>query len=168
MATRLTDGGQQLLLATRLGQAVRFNEAEVRTTGRDTRGVKGISLRQDDAVVSMAVVGDDDDLLSITENGYGKISSVADYRHTHRGGKGVITIKLSDRNGPVVAVRRVDKQEDLMVMNNEGKVIRLNLGEIRSSGRNTMGVRIMRLAPGERVVAVVPVPPAPPEEEPEE
>ncbi|MDD3399378.1 MAG: DNA gyrase C-terminal beta-propeller domain-containing protein, partial [Candidatus Methanomethylophilaceae archaeon] len=168
VATRLTDGGQQLLLATRLGQAVRFNEAEVRATGRDTRGVKGISLRQDDAVVSMAVVGDDDDLLSITENGYGKISSVADYRHTHRGGKGVITIKLSDRNGPVVAVRRVDKQEDLMVMNNEGKVIRLNLGEIRSSGRNTMGVRIMRLAPGERVVAVVPVPPAPPEEEPEE
>ena len=168
VATRLTDGGQQLVLATRLGQAVRFNEEEVRPTGRDTRGVKGISLRDDDAVVSMAVVGDDDDLLSITENGFGKISSVADYRHTHRGGKGVITIKLSDRNGPVVAVRRVDKQEDLMVMNNEGKVIRLNLGEIRSSGRNTMGVRIMRLAPGERVVAVVPVPPAPPQEEPEE
>ncbi|MGE4274730.1 MAG: DNA gyrase subunit A [Candidatus Methanomethylophilaceae archaeon] len=165
VATRLTDGDQQLVMATRLGQAVRFDEGEVRSTGRDTRGVRGISLRPGDAVVSMAVVSEDDDLLSITENGYGKITPISDYRHTHRGSKGVITIKVNERNGPVVAVRRVDKQEDLMVMNNEGKVIRLNLGEIRNTSRNTMGVRIMRLAPGEKVAAVVPVPPAPPQEE---
>ncbi len=160
VSTRLTDGSREIVLGTRNGQAVRFDESDVRPMGRFTRGVRGVRLRPGDEVVSMAAVDAEDDLLSITENGIGKVSSVSDYRHTRRGGMGVITIRLSERSGPVVAVRRVDREEDLMVMSSEGKVIRLNVAEIRSSGRNTQGVRIMRLSPGEKVVAVAPVPPA--------
>lgn len=157
VGTRLTDGSRQIVMATRMGQAVRFNENEVRSTGRDTRGVKGITLRPDDEVVSMAAVSDEDTLLSITEEGYGKISQVSDYRHTHRSGKGVITIKTGERNGYVVAVRTVDPEGELIVMSSEGKIIRLKVNEIRVVGRNTMGVRIMRLSPGEKVAAVVPL-----------
>lgn len=157
VGTRLTDGSSQIMIATRMGQAVRFNENEVRPTGRDTRGVKGITLRLDDEVVGMATVLDEDTVLSITEEGYGKVSQVLDYRHTHRAGKGVITIKTGDRNGYVVAVRCVDPEGELIVMSSEGKIIRLAVNEIRVVGRNTMGVRIMHLSPGEKVVAVVPL-----------
>jgi len=153
--TRLSDGGQQVVLATALGQAVLFAESDVRPMGRNTRGVRGITLRDDDRVVGMAVVGTEDMLLTVTDRGFGKTTPVADYRRTRRGGKGVITIKTGGRNGKVIAVRKVDADDDLIMVSRQGKVMRIAVDGIRVVGRNTMGVRVMRLSEEDSVSAVV-------------
>jgi len=155
--TALTDGDEQIILATRCGQAVRFNESDVRSTGRDTMGVKGMTLSSDDSVVSMAVVRPGDKLLTVTENGYGKISEVDDYRRTRRGAKGVITIKTDERNGKVVSVRKVVNGDQLMVTSKQGKMIRMKIDEIRETGRNAKGVRIMDMRNDDKITAVQPI-----------
>ena len=126
----------------------------MRPTGRATYGVKGVTLRSSDEVVSMAVVNPGDHLLTLTENGYGKRSLVDDYRKTRRGGKGVITIKTGGRNGNVVSVLAVSDDDELIVTSIQGMVIRIPVEEIRVIGRATMGVRIMRLREGDKVTAV--------------
>jgi DNA gyrase subunit A len=155
--TSLTSGDDEIIIATQEGQAVRFDESEVRPIGRDTMGVKGAALNSGDAVVSMAVVKPGDMLLTVSENGFGKVSDVTDYRKTHRGGKGVITIKTTERNGRVVSVRKVSSEDELMVTSKQGKVIRIRVAEIRVTGRNAAGVRIMDLRNGDKVTAVEPL-----------
>ncbi|MDR0791212.1 MAG: DNA gyrase subunit A [Methanomassiliicoccaceae archaeon] len=155
--THITTGDAEIIIATKGGQACRFNESDVRSTGRDTMGVKGMTLNEGDSVVAMASVRPEDMLLTVTENGFGKISSVDDYRKTRRGGKGVITIKTGGRNGNVVAVRKVNATDELMMTSKQGKIIRIKVADIRIVGRNTMGVKVMNLHGGDLVMALEPV-----------
>lgn len=155
--THVSEGDEEIIIATKMGQAVRFDERDVRPMGRDTRGVKGVTLSEGDEVVSMAVVRPGDMLLTVTENGYGKISGVDDYRKTRRGAKGVITIKTTDRNGTVVSVRKVSGDDELVVTSAQGKVLRINVADIRVTGRNAAGVRIMDMRNGDKVIALQPV-----------
>ncbi len=155
--TCITHGDEQIIIASSGGLAVRFDERDARPMGRDTRGVKGMTLNDGDHVVSMAVVSPGDRLLTVCENGYGKISEVDDYRQTRRGGKGVITIKTDERNGNVVSVRKVNPGDQLMLTSTSGKIIRMDTDEIRETGRNAKGVRIMDLRNGDKISAVEPV-----------
>jgi DNA gyrase subunit A len=157
IGTRLSDGSQTIMLATAHGQACRFDETEVRPMGRVTRGVIGVRLNADDYVVSMAIVGEDGDLLTITENGYGKRTPISEYRKTHRGGKGVRTIITNERNGRVIFVRELTDEDEIMLTSREGMVVRVPVRDIRLQGRNTMGVRVMRLNEGDSVVSVAKV-----------
>jgi len=154
VAAGLSDGKCEVVLATRNGNAVRFDETNVRATGRATRGVRGITLEDGDEVVSMALVREDSVLLTITENGYGKRTPVEEYRKIRRGGKGVITINTNERNGPVVAVMEVEQPDELIVTSQNGMVIRMPVAGISVQGRNTMGVRIMRLDEADKVRGV--------------
>ena len=165
--TRIVDGDEFVMIATKDGLAARFPCDEVRATGRDTMGVKGITLNDGDVVVSMAVVREGDMLLTVSENGFGKISYVDDYRLTHRGSKGVITIKTTDRNGCVVAVKKVSEDKELIVTSEAGKMLRIRIADIRVTGRNAAGVKIMDLRDGDKVVALQPVDSAEVEEDPE-
>lgn len=162
----MTDGNKQIILASKKGQAVRFDENEVREVGRHSIGVKGMTLAPDDEVVSMAVVDcEEDTLLTLTENGYGKRSSVGDYRKTKRGAKGVMTIRTTERNGNVVKVRRVDDDHELIVTSEHGMVIRIPVSDIRVIGRATQGVRIMRIKKDDKITTVSKVMKAHKEEE---
>jgi DNA gyrase subunit A len=154
VAAGLSDGSCEAVLATRNGNAVRFDETDVRDTGRATRGVRGITLEEGDEVVSMALVKEDSVLLTITENGYGKRTPVSEYRKVRRGGKGVITINTNERNGPVVAVMQVEQTDELIVTSQKGMVIRMPIAGISVQGRNTMGVRLMKLEEQDRVRGV--------------
>jgi DNA gyrase subunit A len=154
VSTKLSDGKQTIMIATANGQACRFDEKEVRPMGRVTRGVIGIRLDKHDKVVSMAVVGEEGNLLTITENGYGKRSSIQTYRKTHRGSKGVRTIVTNERNGKVLFVRETIDEDEIMLATKDGMVVRIPVKDIRIQGRNTMGVRIMRLNKGDKVVSV--------------
>ncbi len=156
--TGIADEGSELVIATKNGQAARFDCSEVRPTGRDTMGVKGVTLTDDDVVVGMTVVGPDDMVLSVSENGFGKISVVNEYRKTHRGSKGVITIKTTDRNGYVVAVKKVSATDDLLITSRQGKMIRIPVSEIRVTGRNAAGVKIMDMRNGDKITALQPIP----------
>jgi len=151
----MTDGSQEIILASKKGQAVRFSENDVRTVSRHSIGVKGMTLAADDDVVSMAIVSSEEDsLLTITENGYGKRSLVGDYRKTKRGAKGVMTIRTNERNGNVVKVREVTDDHELIVTSQSGMVIRMPVSDIRIIGRATQGVRIMRIKGDDRVMTV--------------
>jgi len=154
VSTKLSDGKQVIMIATANGQACRFNEKEARSMGRVTHGVIGIRLNKKDKVVSMDVVGEKGDLLTITENGFGKRSSIQDYRMTHRGSKGVRTIVTNERNGQVIFVKDVTDQDQIIITSKNGMIVRVPVIDIRSQGRNTMGVRIMRLNEGDKVVSV--------------
>jgi len=154
VSTKLSDGKQVIMIATANGQACRFNEKEARSMGRVTHGVIGIRLNKKDKVVSMDVVGEKGDLLTITENGFGKRSSIEDYRMTHRGSKGVRTIVTNERNGQVIFVKEVTDEDQIIITSKNGMIVRVPVVDIRSQGRNTMGVRIMRLNEGDRVVSV--------------
>jgi len=149
----LTDGKKQIILATKNGSALRFDEGKVRSMGRNATGVRGISLRGDDEVIGMVVAEDDKTLFTATENGYGKRTKVSDYRLTNRGGVGVRNIICSERNGSVVAIKSVYDTADLMFMSKNGIVIRTNAGGISVIGRNTQGVRIMKLFDGDKLTA---------------
>ncbi len=150
----ITDGTQDLILAKRHGKAIRFHEQEVRAMGRTAHGVKAVTLEDDDVVVSMVTVRRDATLLSITEHGYGKCSPVEEYRLSHRGGLGIITIKTTDRNGAVVAVKEVVDTDQLMIMTSNGQVIRVPVKGISVLGRNTQGVRLINLDEGDKVTDV--------------
>ncbi|MFH0800548.1 MAG: DNA gyrase subunit A [Pseudomonadota bacterium] len=154
ISVRLTNGSQQIFLTTRQGQSIRFNEADARAMGRTARGVRGISLGKGDAVVGMEVLATDASILTVTERGYGKRSPCEEYRIQSRGGSGIITIKVSDRNGPVVGVMQVTDADDIMLVTDGGKVIRSRSKEISTIGRNTQGVRLITLDEGEKVVTV--------------
>ncbi len=147
----ITDGTHDLILAKRHGKAIRFHEKEVRAMGRTAHGVKSASLEEGDVVVSMVTVRRDTTLLTITENGYGKRSPVEDYRVSHRGGLGIITIKTTDRNGQVVAVKEVVDNDQLMIMTTQGQVIRVPVAGISVLGRNTQGVRLIQLDANDKV-----------------
>jgi DNA gyrase subunit A len=154
ISTRLSDGKQTIMIASADGQACRFNEEEVRPMGRVARGVIGIRLSKDDKVVSMAVVGEDGNLLTITENGFGKRSPIIDYRKTHRGSKGVRTIVTNERNGKVLYVREATDEDEIMLSTKNGMIVRVPVKDIRIQGRNTMGVTIMKLNKDDKVVSV--------------
>ncbi|MCA1663286.1 MAG: DNA gyrase subunit A, partial [Myxococcales bacterium] len=153
---RLTDGQHDILLATREGRAIRFPEEKVRAMGRTARGVKGISLREKDEVVSCQTFPRNAPatLITVCEHGYGKRTAVAEYPVKGRGGMGVITIKTTERNGKVIGCRLVTDDEDLMLITDGGKVIRIPCKGIPTLGRNTQGVRLVRVDEGENVVAV--------------
>ena len=131
-------------------------------------GVKGITLSDDDRVVGMTVVKADDMILTVSENGYGKISVVDEYRKTHRGSKGVITIKTTERNGYVVAVKKVENTDDLLITSKQGKVIRIPVSEIRITGRNAAGVKMMDMRNGDTIIAIQPIPEVDEEEDVQE
>ncbi|HWP57094.1 MAG TPA: DNA gyrase subunit A [Candidatus Acidoferrales bacterium] len=150
----LTDGQRDIVLSTRGGQAIRFKEEQVRPTGRGTYGVVGMRLDQGDAVVSMVIVDQGAEVLTVSENGYGKRTPVEEYRLQGRGGKGIITMKVTDKTGPVVGVEQVAEDDELMLVTNGGKIIRLRVKDIRVIGRNTQGVRLIDLEEGERVVSL--------------
>lgn len=155
IATRLSDGNQTILLASAKGQACKFDEKEVRAMGRVTRGVIGMRLAKGDKVVSMAIIEHEDgNLLTITENGYGKRSPISEYRQTHRGSKGVRTIITNERNGEVIYVRELTDDNEIMLTSRDGMVVRIPVSGIRVQGRNTMGVTIMRLNDDDKVVSV--------------
>ncbi|MBP5394772.1 MAG: DNA gyrase subunit A, partial [Candidatus Methanomethylophilaceae archaeon] len=155
--TRIINGDELIVLATKNGLAAKFPVSEVKATGRDTMGVKGITLNEGDRVVSMASVKSGDMLLTVSENGFGKISEVDDYRLTHRGSKGVITIKTTERNGRVVSVKRVEPENELIVTSEAGKMLRIRVADIRVTGRNAAGVKVMDLRDGDKVTALQPV-----------
>ena len=154
ISTLLSDGEQMIMLATAHGQAGRFSEKEVRSVGRVSRGVIGIRLAKGDKVVSMAVVGDEGTLLTVTENGFGKRSHIDDYRMTHRGSKGVKTIITNERNGSVIYVREVTDEDEILLSSKDGMMVRVPVKDIRIQGRNTMGVTIMKLNDEDKVVSV--------------
>ncbi len=154
IGVRLTDGKQQIILSTREGQAIRFDESAVRSMGRSAGGVKGISLQDGDAVIGVDVVDPPASLLAVAERGYGKRTAMDEYRKTSRGGKGIITMKTTEKTGKVIGVRMVKDDDDLMLVTDGGKVIRTPLKGISIIGRNTQGVRLIDLAEGERVVGV--------------
>ncbi|MDT8420922.1 MAG: DNA gyrase subunit A [Desulfuromonadales bacterium] len=156
IAARLTDGEMDILLASRNGKSIRFPEENARPMGRTARGVRGMMLEGDDCLIGMEVVNDSTSatLVTVTENGFGKRTDLSEYRVQSRGGKGIITIKTSERNGSVVDIRLVDEETDLMFVTDRGKILRTRAGNFRSIGRNTQGVRLMVLENDERIVSV--------------
>jgi len=161
IGVRLTDGDQHIVLSTREGQAIRFKEEEVRPMGRGTYGNIGMDLEKDvktgeviDQVVSIAVARQDETLLTVSELGFGKRTEAAEYRLTHRGGKGVITMNVTDRTGKVVNVRQVGSDDTVVLITDRGQVIRLAAKTVRITGRNAQGVILVRLEDGEKVRAV--------------
>jgi DNA gyrase subunit A len=155
---RITNGKQQILIGTHGGMAIRFNESDVRSMGRTAAGVRAIRLGKKDFVVGLvAVKRPGASILVVTDKGFGKRSELQDYRMTRRGGKGVITMKSSDKNGNMITIREVVDNDDLMIITTKGIMIRQNVGEIRVMGRNTQGVRLIRLDSGDTISAVASV-----------
>ncbi len=177
VAARVTDGLQIVFLASHDGQAIRFEESDVRPMGRNATGVRGMNLGDKDYIVGMATTtkpgveikkaeGDVIDLakkgsliLSVTENGYGKRTAADEYRLTNRGGKGVINVKTTERNGKVVSISQVDENSEVMLISQYGKIIRIESKTIRESGRAAQGVRLLNIETGDRVAAAVVIPP---------
>ena len=151
---RLTDGDQDILLSTVDGQSIRFKEEQVRPTGRDTMGVIGIRLEKGDEVVSMEVLHPGASILTVSDKGMGKRTGTGEYGQQGRGGKGLITMKTTERTGRVVGVQQVTDEDQLMLITDGGKIIRIRIADIRVIGRNTQGVRLIDLDNGERVVSL--------------
>ena len=150
---RLTNGDQEAFIATRRGMAVRFREDDVRTMGRNVQGVRGIALRKGDSVIGLEVLRPNCSLLTICENGYGKRTEIGDYRLIKRGGLGVINIRATDRNGDVVAVMEVVDDDEVIMITQNGKAIRCPVASIRTIGRSTQGVRLIRLSEDDKVTS---------------
>jgi DNA gyrase subunit A len=150
----VTRGNDHIILGTKNGMAIHFDEQQVRSMGRVSRGVKGIKLHLDDSVVDMAIPGEKTTLLTVCEKGYGKRTSVDEYRTQGRGGLGLINIKTTERNGKVVAMKSVRDVDDLMMITANGIIIRTGLEQVRTIGRNTQGVRLIKLDTGDKLVAV--------------
>ncbi len=170
ISVALTDGRQDVLLASKNGKSIRFKEAEVRTVGRVSRGVRGMTLEDDDVVIGMEILNEnftDSTLFTVTENGFGKRTELSEYRCQSRGGKGVITIKTTERNGCVVDIKQVTDENDLMLITDQGKILRVPVAGFSIIGRNTQGVRLMVTEEEERIVAVARLAEKEDEEEPE-
>ncbi len=154
IGAELTDGKAEVILGSRWGKAVRFPEAKVRSMGRSARGVRGMQLGKDDWVVGMVVVRREADLLVVTENGFGKRTGISDYRVTNRGGKGIVSAKITAKNGPVVSIMEVVEKDEIMLATVNGVIIRIKVGGIRRCGRASQGVKLINLAPGDKVTDV--------------
>jgi len=158
IATRITDGEMNIFLGSAMGKSIRFKESDVRATGRVARGVRGLRLGKDDRIVTMEVLDHGDTLLTATENGFGKRTSIDEFNTQKRGGKGVIAIQTTERNGLVVAFLLVDSNDDLMLMTDAGKLIRVSAGSMSIIGRNTKGVTLINLASDEKLIGVARLP----------
>ncbi|KML09727.1 DNA gyrase subunit A [Bacillus safensis] len=156
MAVRLTNGEKQIIIGTKKGMLIRFDETDVREMGRTAAGVKGITLSEDDIVVGMEILEPDANVLIVTEKGYGKLTPEKEYRVQSRGGKGLKTCKITDNNGPLVAVKatNAEAEEDLMIITGSGVIIRMAVSDISTTGRVTQGVRLIRLGDEEHVATV--------------
>jgi len=156
MAVRLTNGEKQIIIGTKKGMLIRFDETDVREMGRTAAGVKGITLSEDDIVVGMEILEPDANVLIVTEKGYGKLTPEKEYRVQSRGGKGLKTCKITDNNGPLVAVKatNAEAEEDLMIITGSGVIIRMAVSDISTTGRVTQGVRLIRLGDDEHVATV--------------
>ena len=157
IGVKLTHGGQEIVLGTKNGKAIRFSEDDVRCMGRATRGVKGITLQGDDSVKGIVIVDKNATLLTVCENGFGKRTDYSEYSVQHRSGQGVINIKTTERNGKVVALINVSDEDEIMMMTANGMVIRAAINTIRSIGRNTQGVKLISLKKDDKLVSVAPV-----------
>ncbi|MCF8061071.1 MAG: DNA gyrase subunit A [Deltaproteobacteria bacterium] len=157
ISVRVSSGEEDIFMTTRGGKSIRFHENDLRSMGRVASGNIGIRLDGDDEVVSMEVIQEGATILTVTENGFGKRTRTEEYRIQSRGGKGILTIKTTERNGPVVYSYQVTDQDQLMIITGQGKIIRLRVGDISVRGRNTQGVKLIDLAEGEQVVAVAKV-----------
>jgi DNA gyrase subunit A len=151
----LTDGTKRIFIATHDGFAIRFDEKNARPMGRATRGTRGIDLRKEDFVVSVCPVSADDSerMLSVSERGYGKQTPISTYRLQSRGGKGVINMKTTEKTGKVVAVFPVEDESEIMIITQQAKLIRLEAGEIRKTGRSAQGVRLIKTDEGDKVTS---------------
>jgi DNA gyrase subunit A len=154
IAVEMSDGKEQIFLGTRDGMAIRFEETDVRPMGRTAYGVRGISLRDHDEVVAMEVVREGGTLLTVAQNGYGKRTELDEYRLQSRGGVGIINIQTSDRNGKVVGIAYVHDDDELMIISQQGMILRMRAGDVRAIGRATQGVRLIEMEEGDEVVAI--------------
>ena len=157
IGVRVTSGDHDIFLITRHGKSIRFKESDLRSMGRVAAGNIGIRMEKDDEVVGMESLREGAAILTVTENGFGKRTKTEEYRRQSRGGKGILTIKTTDRNGPVVYSCQVDDQDQLMIITGQGKIIRLRVADISIIGRNTQGVKLIGMADGEKVVGVAKV-----------
>lgn len=157
ISTRLTDGSKELFLGTREGQAIRFNESQVRDMGRTARGVRAIKLGKDDVVVAAEALEEGRTILTVTERGYGKRTEIKEYRSQLRGGMGIINIKVTEKNGPVVGITQVTGEDELMITTNIGKIIRIAMKGVSVIGRNTQGVKLIDIEKDERVTGIAPI-----------
>jgi DNA gyrase subunit A len=154
ISAKLTDGERHLFIGTKMGKAIHFPENQIREMGRTARGIRGIRLSKGDEVVGMEVVVPYTSLLTVTENGYGKRSQASEYRIQNRGGSGIFTVKRTKKTGDVVGVKAITDEDELMIISNSGKIIRLKAADIPVQGRSTQGVRLINIDQGERVVAI--------------
>lgn len=159
LEARLTNGSNEVLMALRSGRAIRFNESTVRPMGRNASGVKGITLAgENDEVVGMICLGEEhSDVLVVSEKGYGKRSELMDYRVTNRGGKGVKTINVTEKTGHLISIKDVEDDDDLMIINKSGIVIRIGVAKLRVMGRATQGVKLIDIRTGDEIAAVAKV-----------
>ena len=154
ISARITDGTLNVFLGSASGKSIRFHESDVKATGRVTRGVRGMRLAPEDHIVGMEVLNYGQTLFTVTENGYGKRTSIDEYHVQKRGGKGVITIKTSERNGSVVAILLVEEDDEMMLVANTGKLIRIFIKSISVISRNTQGVKLMGILEEEKIIGV--------------
>lgn len=152
IGVKLTNGDEEILLSTRKGAAIRFNESDVRPMGRATRGVRGITLDLDDYVVSLDSMQENGELLVLSENGYGKRTPLIDFRNTRRGGKGIYAMRCNDKTGGLISIEVVRPGEEMMIISREGIIIRINVDDISKQGRYAQGVRVIKLDEGDAVV----------------
>ncbi len=159
LGARLTDGNSQIMIATKNGKCIRFPEEKARAVGRSSIGVRGISLEDNDEVIGMIAVNDleNDTVLVVSEKGYGKRTAVEDYRITNRGGKGVITLNITEKTGNLIAIQSVTDEDGLMIINKSGVAIRMNTAELRVMGRNTQGVKVINLKGNDEIAAIAKV-----------
>jgi DNA gyrase subunit A len=158
IGAKITHGNNYIFLGSHEGQAIRFAESQVRHMGRQARGVRAMDLDEGDYLVGMEVVEKEGLILSIAENGYGKRTPLEDYRLTARGGKGVINMKTTNKTGKVVAILSVKEDSDLVIVSQNGKIIRIESSTIRQVGRSTQGVRLVSLEDGDKVAAASVIP----------
>jgi DNA gyrase subunit A len=159
ISVKMTDGLNDIVIGTRNGFAIRFHENDVRDMGRVATGVRGVNLSKGDIVVGLLIIKRNDNILVVTEKGYGKRSDINDYRITHRGGKGVITVKTSEKVGKMIAMMEVVDGDELVIISTQGMVIRQSIKDIRVMGRNTQGVRVIRLKEGDTIADIAKVVP---------
>ncbi|WP_439443395.1 DNA gyrase subunit A [Listeria aquatica] len=158
ISVQMTDGSKKMIIATKAGQSIYFPEDNIRVMGRTAAGVRGIRLHNDDEVIGMEVLEDDQNVLVVTENGYGKQTPAEQYPLRNRGGMGVKTVSITDKNGPLVAMKTVSGDEDIMLMTIHGVLIRFEVETVSETGRSTMGVKLIRLDENEKVATVAKVP----------
>ena len=159
LGAKLTNGSSQIMIASKGGKCIRFPEEKVRAVGRTSIGVRGIDLGAGDEVIGMIVVNDleNDTVLVVSEKGYGKRTAVEDYRITNRGGKGVITLNITEKTGDLIAIQSVTDEDGLMIINRSGVAIRMNTAELRVMGRNTQGVKLINLKGNDEIAAIAKV-----------